>query len=156
MMTLNKLPAFLKSLKAMSSKGVLVGIPHDKDSRSDGSETNAQIAFTQEFGSGVKNIPPRPFLIPAIKKIQPKAIEILKDGAIKAMHGEDIHITYEKVGLIGQNAVQNEIKNGSFVPLAESTLRARRNRRKNGKAGTKPLIDTGQMLNSITYVVRDA
>lgn len=156
MMTLNKLPAFLKSLKAIESKGVYVGIPHDKNARTESGASNAQIAMVQEFGSGAKNIPPRPFLVPAIKKVQPKAITILKEGAQKALHGEDIHITYEKVGLVGQSAVQMEIKNGSFAPLKESTLQSRRNRRVSGKAGTKPLIDTGQLLSSVTYVVRDA
>ena len=156
MMTVNKLPAFLANLKAMQNKGVFVGIPADKDTRDETGASNATIAFVQEFGSGAKNIPPRPFLIPAIKKAHPKIVSILKDGAKNVLHGEDVHISLEKAGLIGQSAVKKEIVSGSFTPLKETTLQARRNRRKSGKAGTKPLVDTGQMLSSITYVVRNA
>ena len=154
MMTLNRLSELLKNLKAMESKKVYVGIPHDKDNRQDGKATNSEIAFIQEFGSGAKNIPPRPFLFIGIKSVQERIIEVLRHGGHNALHGEDIHISLNKAGLIGQNGVQNQIKNGEFEALKESTLQARRNRRVNGKAGTKPLIDTGQMLSSITYVVR--
>lgn len=155
MMTLNKLPAFLENLKAMQNKSVMIGIPHDKDARKEEGATNAQIGIVQEFGSGAKNIPPRPFLIPGVKEAQKEAIPILKSGAINAMHGEDIEITFNKVGLIGQNHVKAKIVNGQFAPLKASTLATRMRARKSGKAGTKPLIDTGQLLNSITYVVRE-
>jgi hypothetical protein len=155
MMSVNKLPEFLENVKKMSEKCVMVGVPHDKDSRTDGKETNAQVAMLQEFGSGAKNIPPRPFLIPGIKMAQKEVAEILKDGAKNALHGGSIEVALNKAGLIGQNHVKDQIRNGDFKPLAKSTLEARRDRRKNGRAGTKPLIDTGQLLNSITYVVRE-
>jgi hypothetical protein len=139
----------------MSEKCVMVGIPHNKDSRTDSGYTNAQIAIVQENGSGAKNIPPRPFLVPGIKSAQKEVAEILKNGAIEALHGGNIEVALNKAGLIGQSHVKDQIRNGDFEQLAESTLIARRNRRKNGKAGTKPLIDTGQLLASITYVVRE-
>jgi hypothetical protein len=38
-----------------------------------------------------------------------------------------------------------------FAPLAAATLAARRRK---GRTGTKPLIDTGQLRRAITYVLR--
>ena len=59
-----------------------------------------------------------------------------------------------KAGLIAQNSVKATITAGEgFAPLAESTLAARKRR---GVSRTKPLIDTGSLLNSITYVIRKA
>lgn len=155
MMTVDKLPEFLENIKKMSEKCVMVGIPHDKNARTDTEETNAQVAMIQEFGSPAKNIPPRPFLVPGVKSAQKEVAEILKDGAKSVLHGADIETALNKAGLIGQNHVKSQIVNGEFKPLAASTLAARRNRRKSGQAGTKPLIDTGQLLASITYVIRN-
>ena len=73
------------------------------------------------------------------------------------------------VGLLAVNAVRKKITEGPFAPLAESTIAARARRGRKGakeymkqaaagqvpEAGlVKPLMDTGQLRNSITYVVR--
>lgn len=155
MITVNKLPEFLENLKAMTNKSVFVGIPHDSTRKSDEPYSNAQIGMVQEFGSAIKNIPPRPFLIPALKESQKEVIAILKEGAQQALHGEDIEISFNKAGLLAQNKVKAKIVNGGFESLKQSTILARARRRANGKAGTKPLIDTGQLLASITFVVRE-
>jgi hypothetical protein len=44
-------------------------------------------------------------------------------------------------------AVRKQIRNGHFVPLKPATIRR--------KGSSKPLIDTGQMMNGVTYVVED-
>ena len=155
MMTVNKLPEFLENLKAMTNKSVFVGIPHDSTRKDSEPYSNAQIGMVMEFGSAIKNIPPRPFLIPALKESQKESIAILKEGAQQALHGEDIEISFNKAGLFAQNKVKAKIVNGSFEALKQSTLAARMRRRKSGVAGTKPLIDTGQLLASVTYVVRE-
>ncbi|HET8689342.1 MAG TPA: hypothetical protein VFM18_22255 [Methanosarcina sp.] len=151
----DKLAEVLQSLRMMQSKAVFVGIPLSSD-RKDDSLGNAQIAFIQEFGSDHANIPARPFLRPAIASIKYRVIQELKTGAKLALQGQDMHISYEKAGLIGQSAVKKWIVSGEgFEPLKPSTLYSRQRRRKSTTAGTKPLIDTGQMLNSITYVIKD-
>lgn len=151
----DNLPKFLENLKAMQTKAVFVGIPHEETRRNECAETNAEIGFLNEFGSAVRNIPPRPFLNTGVKDAQQKIINILKEGGQNALHGEDINISLEKAGLVAQSSVKNKIVNGEFAPLSERTITARQRRRLNGKAGTKPLIDTGQLLSSITYVVRN-
>ena len=60
--------------------------------------------------------------------------------------------TWHAAGLIAQNSVRRTLTTAAYRPLSERTLAERRAR---GRTGTKPLIDTGQYRNSITYVVRD-
>lgn len=98
-------------------------------------------------------IPPRPFLEPGVKNAQPKTTPRLKRAAELAVQGDfdgaekELH----KAGLIAQNEVRAVINAGVAPPLAESTLR---NRRSRGRTGTVPLIDKGELRNSISYVVR--
>ena len=151
----NNLPKFLANIKKIETKAVFVGIPHDNDKRKEDGETNAEIAFTQEFGSPARHIPPRPFLMPGIEKAHDKIKDALKEGLREIVKdGADTDKCLQKAGLIGQASVQNEIRTGSFEALKESTIKSRQAARKSGKAGTKPLIDTGQLLSSITYAVK--
>lgn len=89
----------------------------------------------------------------------------------------------ERAGLVAQNSVKDKIENGDFAPLKPSTVAARarargtKSRRKAEReyldmiksgaqaagmsleeiqtaAGIKPLVNTAQYRNSITYVVR--
>lgn len=98
-------------------------------------------------------IPPRPFLEPGVQNAQPKTTPRLKRAAELALTGDfdaaekELH----KAGLIAQNEVRAVINAGVAPALADSTLRSRRSR---GRTGTVPLIDTGELRNSITYVVR--
>ncbi len=143
------------SLELMTSKACYVGIPHE-ETRDDGI-SNAQIAFINEFGSDHKNIPARPFMQPALKKVKERVIQEYKAGAKLVLQGYDMNVTYERVGTIARDAIKKQIVSGEGMkPLEDATIKARQYRRKSGKAGTKPLIDTGQMLNSITYVIKGA
>ena len=48
------------------------------------------------------------------------------------------------------SAVQAEITDGAFAPLAERTIKGRLRR---GRTGTKPLIDTGQYRRAFQYTI---
>jgi hypothetical protein len=56
----------------------------------------------------------------------------------------------EALGQLIQSDIQRTIEMGVPPPLAEKTLEMRRAR---GMDSTKPLIATGQMKNSVTYLV---
>ncbi|MCJ2072087.1 hypothetical protein MKK75_25360 [Methylobacterium sp. J-030] len=80
------------------------------------------------------------------------AAERLKKGAIAAFSG-DLSAPVKalnEVGLIGVAAVQERMTYGTFAPLSERTLAARRAR---GRTGEKPLIDTAQMRRVVTYSI---
>jgi len=125
-------------------------------------EEDATKAYLNEFGfiTGAesafpnKQVPPRPFLKPAIESSKESISGILRIGledSIESKRMTPINKAYENAGEIAVRAIKNEIRNGQFAPLSEVTVKLRRNR---GNASTKPLIDTGSMIESVGYEVR--
>lgn len=147
-------------LRSLGRDRVLVGIPAETAFREPepgeppSPVNNAQLGFIHQFGSPAKNIPARPFLPEGVRDVQKPIAVALEDAARKTMAGKGASAdqVLHKVGLIAQEGVKKRIKTGPFVSLHPQTLAARRRK---GRKGTKPLIDTAQLLNSITYVVRD-
>lgn len=144
----------ITNIEAMTGKRVLIGIPDANAGRKDGPITNAALGYIHENGSPARNIPARPFLVPGVEEAAPKAIEAMKKFAAQGLTDPAaVDKGLNAAGLIAQAAVKNRIRNGvGFAPLAERTLAQRK---ASGKSGTKPLIRTGQLLNSITYVVKE-
>lgn len=152
----SKLPEFLKAVKALTSKEVLVGIPADKADRSDGEQiNNAQLGYIHETGSPSRNIPARPWLVPGIKSVQGdirKAMFQMGKAALtsdKPVDAVDKGLT--AMGLMAQAAVKNKLVNGPFIPLAPLTIAKRKAR---GVTRENPLIDTGKMMAAVNFVIR--
>lgn len=143
------------SLGVMASKRVLIGIPSTENGRQQGDAIgNAALGYVHERGSVIKNIPARPFLEPGVRAATPHALKALKQSAHATLSGNAsaLDTGLNTAGLIAQSTVKRTLRNGEgFAPLAPATLAARRRK---GFAGESPLIRTGQLLNSITYVVR--
>lgn len=152
--TQDHLKRVLETLRAMESKDVLVGIPEAENGRDSGPIGNAQLGYMHENGSPAQNIPARPFLAPGVLKVKGAVSDLLAAGAAAALDGgSSLLVAFDKAGLVAQNSVKMTLRAGEgFAPLASGTLAARKRK---GFSGTKPLIHTGQLLNSITYVVRD-
>lgn len=153
----DKTAQVLKGLVSIEKFDVLVGIPAEKTPRSNedkGNLNNAQLGYIHENGAPEANIPARPFLMPGVRESTPKFMPHMKKAALAASEGDraktEKHLN--AAGLIATNAVRRRINQGTgFAPLAASTIAARKRR---GRSGIKPLIDTAQLRNSITYVVR--
>ena len=145
----------LKNIAAIPKQRLLVGIPEEENAR--GEEIgNAALGFIHENGSPARNIPARPFLVPAMDEITPQAVAMLEMPTAEALtKGKDaLTKGYERAGLVCQAAVKKRIvSQEGFAPLAPATIEARQRK---GYKGTKALIRTGQLLNSITYVIRKA
>lgn len=173
----DKLAAVVKSINALTGKDVLVGIPDTTTERKpdedadQGPMTNATLGYIHEYGSPANNIPARPFLIPGVKDAREDTEKRLKKAAQMALDGNlgGVDAQLSMAGQEARDSVKAKINSGDFIPLADATLRARARRGRKGAAaelasrragnspGTdlaKPLIDTGQLRNSITYVVR--
>ncbi len=154
-------------LKFAIRQKVLIGIPAEKAARSDGGPSNAQIAYWQEYGAPEANIPARPFLGPGMEKSEAMIVAELRRAAGKAIglavegdvSGGKAAVTegMHRIGLKAATNIQAQISAGLSPPLAERTIYARLHRRKNRRSGSdmKPLIDTGLLLRSITYVIRN-
>jgi len=159
-------------IAALGTTRVMVGVPAEKGSRKDGEPiNNAALAYIHEHGAPEAGIPARPFLKPGIEAKQPEIEAGLVKTGRAALEGNPSAVDrgFNAVGLIGQAAVRTKITEGPFQPLSEATLRDRARRGRKGaaqelanrKAGmpasndlAKPLIDTGQLRNSLNYVIR--
>ncbi len=153
--TVDRRKRFEEALVKLASIRVMVGVPAEKGSRNDGGTiNNAAIAYIQEHGAPEAGIPARPFLKPGIESKEAEILSAFKKvGKAAFVDGDPAKVDrgFNAVGLIAQSAVRAKITDGPFEPLKPSTIAAR-NRR--GRTGTKPLIDTGQLRNSLTYVIR--
>lgn len=147
-----------RALKELLKKQVLVGIPEGGDVRppEDGEPqpTNAELGYLHHFGKPSENIPARPWLLPAIADAQTKIAGHLKKAAESALDGDmakaDRHL--HAAGMVGQNAAKARLSNGPFRPLSKRRMEERLAK---GQSSPKPLLDTMQMRNSVTYIVKD-
>jgi len=119
----------------------------------------AYVATIHEYGSTQKNIPPRPILRPTISKKQGDwrtLAEQLGESIIKG--NESVDGALNKIGLKAAGDIRQTITEITTPALEESTIKARLRKRKDKKTMgflSKPLIDTGIMLNTVTHVVED-
>ena len=146
--------------------------------RKEGEMTNAQLAYIHETGSPINNIPARPFLNPGIKDSKEDWSTHLRRAGEAALDGNASATTreYNAAGMVALIAVKKKITAGIPPPLKPATVAARKRRTKSrkvtgadqaafnalyaaGKATmsespTTPLVDTAQMINSLTYTIR--
>ena len=158
--TADRVSAMKRAVQALAKSHVLVGIPADSsdNSRDDGPINNSELGFIHEFGAPEANIPARPFLVPGVKASWAEANGLLSRGAENVLQlnpspEATVTRTLEAVGLLAQGEVVRSIDDGLTPVLNALTLAARKRK---GFAGTKPLIVTGQLKQSITYVVKNA
>ena len=163
----------LKAVRQLVSVEILVGIPGENAGRDDGPITNVQIGMISEFGSPAQNIPARPFLVPGVRDALPSLLPKLKRAGQLAMDFKGpgpVTQALISVGLAAASAVQMKITTGPFQPIADATKRARLYRKLGYRNASearkqkmmakwmagdfKPLIDTGSLRNSLTFVIR--
>lgn len=143
----------IRNLKALESFHVVVGVPEAENARQDGPIGNAVLAYIHDNGSPRSNIPARPFMIPGIRKATPKIIKVMAAYAAKGLDDpKQTEKGLSAIGTVARDAIKSVIvSQQGFARLSPRTLAARR---RIGFSGTKALIHTASMLNSITYAVR--
>lgn len=172
----------LDALDMLARVEILIGIPSDNDQphfdengtqgemagneRQQGDTgapiTNASLGYIHEHGSAIGNIPPRAWLGPGVegskgdwlKYMQQAGTAILTFPFSPSKMERGLHAA----GMTAVSAVKNRIVAGIEPPLSERTIAARRRRTPSRQARTSedvtPLVDTAQMLNSISYVIK--
>lgn len=151
----DELRSVLASIKRATRENVLVGVPYYHTARpGEHGISNADLGYIHEFGAPAANIPARPFLVPGVLDARKQATSLMADGLSDEMAGQRgaAHISMHKAGLIAVNHVRQTITDGVKPSLSEVTLRIRLEK---GRTGTTPLLDSGQLRNSITYVIRN-
>lgn len=142
--------------------------------------TNAMIGYVMETGSPARNVPARPWLVPGTQESQRDWMPHLKGAASAALDGQSKKSDQELVsaGLVAESGVKRKINSNIPPPLSPETVRRRKyargtkSRRPNeeryleqirkgvdpataqAEAGIISLVNTGQLRNAVTSVVR--
>jgi hypothetical protein len=152
------LKALMKQMDA-ANMSVLVGIPVGASRKFKASKVNvtqedagltlAMIAAVHEFGSPEHNIPERPFLREGIHRAIPKLNAVNVDSLRRVLLGKmTIEQAVDKLGAVAAGEVKRGFVEIEFMPLTADTV--------NRKGSTRPLIDTGSLRQSISYIVEGA
>ena len=103
----------------------------------------ARVAAWTEFGTAT--IPSRPFFRTVIDSSRDKIFDMAAKFADLALIGKlSTDQAFENLGLYMQSIIRGSIRNGGWTANAPRTTKA--------KHSSRPLIDTGQMINSVTFV----
>lgn len=140
------LTRFVDRIRGLNKKSVLVGVPSNAGVHQDTNLSIGALAAIHEFGAPSRGIPERPFLQPSIDKNLDKYKALMaREAKGVVLKRSTLHQALAKVGMLAAADVQAYMVSGEFKPLAASTIKR--------KGSSKPLIDTGQLRQSITYKV---
>jgi hypothetical protein len=134
----------LRDLATRVAKPATVKIGFLEDAKYPDGTPVAMIAAINEYGAPSRGQPPRPFFRRMIEAKQgewPAAIAgLLRDNELDAAKALDL----TGAAIAGQ--LRQSIRDLVDPPLAASTIRR--------KGFDKPLVDTGQMLNSVDHELK--
>jgi len=148
----------LRQLGLLRKTVITVGV-HANDSKRTDDASNVQIAAVHEFGAG--KIPERSFLRATVDG-DSSIMRFAQEQADAVVHGEMTAAKAgERIGIVTSDRVKRRIRGHIAPPLAAATIERKIVKGAHGgglasKAGdpAAPLIDTGQLINSITYEVK--
>lgn len=144
--------ALRKALKEIQDKKLRVGF-FDTAKYEDGTPV-AYVATIQEFGNPSGGIPARPFMRPTVDDKKTEWKTELADGAHAVLNGKaTVDQMYGQVGAMAAGNIGETIASITSPALAQSTIDARASKRKTAGVSTKPLVDTGLMIQSVDFQV---
>ena len=124
---------------------VLVGVPKSAGSYDDGVHT-ATVASVQEFGSADGRIPERSFLRSGISDSEPQIKKLYEKMMPEVIDKDlDVSVIQSMVGELVVGRIVERISEGIDPANAPETIKR--------KGSSTPLIDTGHLRQSITYVL---
>ncbi len=137
---LKKLEKLVKELKI--NPEVRVGI-FQGSNRHAGGITNVEVGIINEFGAPSAGIPARPFLSTAADIHKRTWMNLMVKALEKALEGKMTPIqALEVVGLKAAADVKKVLLTHAWVQNKPGTIKR--------KGSSRPLVDTGQLVNSIT------
>lgn len=133
---------FMEELKELASLEVRIGFQHGIAQEENGADI-CDIAAWNELGT--EHAPSRPFMRNSVDKHLPAINHMMMSQKDALLSGATAKYILNTVGLFQKDLMQTEIEQGDFVANAPETIRR--------KGSDKPLIDTGQMKNSVNYQI---
>lgn len=128
----------------MQDTTIRVGVQEGSGSYDDGS-TIAEIAFYNEFGTA--RIPERSFIRSTFFDSKEAMIDRVNKEAQKVLtFKQDVKTAADRIGIFAQGEIKKKFRDNDWVENAPLTVAL--------KGSSTPLIDTGQLIGSITWEVK--
>lgn len=134
---------FYAEIEKLKDNEVFIGFQSGHATHEGGVDM-AEIAAFNELGTSTS--PSRPFLRQTVEKNEDKISAMCERAAKQLAAGGSAEQGLKQLGAFGVSLVQETIVSGNFTPNAPATVKA--------KGSDKPLIDTGQMRQSVHYVIK--
>lgn len=119
----------------------------------------AYVATIHEYGAPAQGIPARPFMRPTAEAKQENWKQTARQGAQAVADGGKTSMdVMEALGALAAGDVRRTISQLTSPPLAPSTIAGRLRKRADKKTVgllTKPLVDTGTMITTLSHLVED-
>lgn len=114
-----------------------------KASSAESSMTIAQIAVIHEFGAPAAGIPARPVMQETNRRSRDK-LNALRIKLVREIYRGQItpEQALKQMGVFWEGEIKSTFRRGTFNPLKAATIKA--------KGSSQPLIDSGQLRNSVT------
>lgn len=139
----------LEQYAKVSQKTVTVGIHSDAGEHHDSGMTNAQLGALLNYGNPNNKlygnpapIPPRPWLIPGVQSGKQDIVDTIAHGIANDLPLDQV---LEQVGAFAAGAVQQYMVDLRTPPNTAYTIEQ--------KGSDNPLVDTGALVQSVTYKV---
>ena len=153
---LERLGAFEKTMKGLVRESGLecaVGYPVDAsglgtpEAAYDGNASVIQVAIWNNYGTDT--MPSRPFMDLAAQNMRKTYKDMMQALGPKLMKGEaKLEKVLDVIGLKAEEDVRKAIMDGDWAPDSPATIAL--------KKSSRPLVDTGTMMNRVTHSVRQA
>ncbi len=144
----NRISQRIKAIqdRLRKNSGVYVGVPASAGEYEESGEKIATIAAVHEFDSADGRIPERSFLRVPLRRNQQDFAKVIAGSLPGVLDGTLSMVQLmDQVGARAASASQEAISAGIPPANAPSTIEQ--------KGSSKPLIDTGRLRQSITWVV---
>lgn len=137
----------LKKMKGAYVKvGVLEDAGEEKRESTKGGSTSVKIVDVATFNEfGTSRIPPRPFMAQSFDLNREGVLQFVDRLKAKILKGSTVKASLEELGVFFTGKVKEQIAKGEFAPNAPTTIKI--------KGSDHPLIDKGQLKNSIAHKV---
>ena len=156
----------IKRVEKAARRKLLVGIPAQSESRKGETINNAALGYIHEMGAPDRGLPARPFLRPGVANAKATINTEMRKAIEAELAGQDGRTHLERAGLKAVSSVKKMFAENDWPPITPAAIESRLRRR--GKEGeqlkkavenypqpVKPLLDTAQLRNSITYIVEE-
>ncbi|TCB67396.1 hypothetical protein E0H88_12775 [Acinetobacter sp. ANC 4216] len=110
--------------------------------------TMADLAAIHYHGAPSRNIPKRDVITPTLEQNQEKYLGFIERSIPALIEGSmNLRTMWEYLGMEGRADIQKQMVTARLAPLHPRTIKR--------KGSSRPLIDSGQLRQGVTYIVSE-